>query len=141
MSENKFVYTYAAPTEEDRREIESIKRQYSVCEGKTDASLPATELTINSLRAMHRHVERFPKTIAVLLVILGALIFGTGMSLTLVWEQYPIGVPVGIIGMALLGCIVFIHKSLLKKRQKKYGAKIVALCDMLLNEESNENVG
>ena len=139
MSENKFVYTYAAPTEEERREIESIKRQYSVCEG--DASLPATELTISALRAMHRHVERFPKTIAVLLAILGALIFGTGMSLVLVWGNYPIGVPVGVVGMALLGCIVLIYKKLLKKRQKKYGAKIVALCDRLLNEETSENVG
>ena len=44
MSENKFVYNYSAPTEDERREIEGIRKQYSGEQVKKDSLSRLREL-------------------------------------------------------------------------------------------------
>ena len=53
------------------------------------------------------------KTIGtVLLGIVGALVFGVGMCLTMVWSNMIIGIVVGIIGIILLLCLIPLAKGL-----------------------------
>ena len=42
----------------------------------------------------------------VLLGILGALVLGVGMCLTMVWSRMIVGIPVGIVGIVLLLCLI-----------------------------------
>lgn len=53
------------------------------------------------------------KTIgAVLLGIVGALVLGIGMCLTMVWSNMTVGIPVGIVGIVLLLCLIPLLKGL-----------------------------
>lgn len=53
------------------------------------------------------------KTIgAILLGIIGALLLGVGMCLTMVWNNMVIGIVVGIVGIVLLLCLIPFVKGL-----------------------------
>lgn len=53
------------------------------------------------------------KTIgAVLIGIVGALLFGVGMCLTMVWSHMVIGIIVGIVGIVVLLCLIPFIKGL-----------------------------
>lgn len=53
------------------------------------------------------------KTIGtVLFGIVGALVFGIGMCLTMVWSSMGIGIAVGIVGIVLLLCLIPLTKGL-----------------------------
>ena len=53
------------------------------------------------------------KTIGtVLLGIIGALVFGIGMCLTMVWGNMIVGILVGIVGIVLLLCLIPLTKGL-----------------------------
>ena len=53
------------------------------------------------------------KTIgAVLIGIIGALLFGVGMCLTMVWCHMVIGIIVGIVGIVVLLCLIPFIKGL-----------------------------
>lgn len=132
---DKFSYTYSAPGKSERREIENIRQQYSQYKGEKVTVDVDKEEALNLLKSFLRRVGTFPKAVAIIIAVIGTLIFGTGMALTLEWENFILGVPIGIVGIVILCFIVFIHRLLLKRSQKKYGAQIVALCDKLLNEE------
>ena len=132
---DKFSYTYSAPGKSERREIENIRQQYSQYKGEKATVDVDKEEALNLLKSFLRRVGTFPKAVAIIIAVIGTLIFGTGMALSLEWENFILGVPRGIIGMMILCFTVFIYRLLLKRSQKKYGAQIVALCDKLLNEE------
>ncbi len=70
----------------------------------------------------------------------GALILGAGMCLAMgvlaegaVWAM-PVGVVVGVIGIAMCAANYFIYKAVLKSRRKKYAKQILSLSDELLNK-------
>ena len=48
----------------------------------------------------------------VLLGIVGALVLGVGMCLTMVWNNMIIGIAVGIVGIILLLCLIPLTKGL-----------------------------
>ena len=54
------------------------------------------------------------KTIgAILLTIVGVLLFGLGMCLTMVWTEYlAVGVVIGLLGIVLLLCLIPILKGI-----------------------------
>lgn len=53
------------------------------------------------------------KTIgAILIGIVGALLFGVGMCLTMVWSNMVVGIIVGIIGIVVLLCLIPFIKGL-----------------------------
>lgn len=58
-------------------------------------------------------VKLLGKTIgAILLGILGALLLGVGMCLTMVWSQMLIGIIIGILGIIVLLCLIPFIKGL-----------------------------
>ncbi len=53
------------------------------------------------------------KTIGtVLFGILGALVFGVGMCLTMVWSNMIVGIVVGLVGIVMLLCLIPMTKGL-----------------------------
>lgn len=124
----KFTYSYAAPTEEERREITDIRRAYASEEKK--------ESKLERLRALDRKVKNLPMAFSLSLGILGALIFGLGMAVVLEWSDFVWlgwGILLGLVGLALVACAYPAYKFLLERNKKKYGEEIIALSDELLN--------
>ena len=127
---DKFSYTYSAPTEEERREIEDIRSAYA----------PATESEdkLAQLRALNERATRPARIAALTLGIGGILLFGLGMSMTLAWELIAGGIVVAAIGMLATIVANPVRRALLNLGKRKYGAEILRLTDELLGEKNTD---
>ena len=127
---DKFSYTYSAPTEEERREIEDIRSAY--------APAAKSEDRLAQLRTLNERATRPARIAALTLGIGGILLFGLGMSMTLAWELIAGGIVVAVIGMlATIGANP-VRRALLNLGKRKYGAEILRLTDELLGEKNTD---
>ena len=134
MSEDKFDYTYSAPTEAERIEAEEIRRRYS----PEKSVKTSEESAIEKLRAIDKRVKLPVQILAAVLGVLGTLMLGVGMCFAMnVFELkvnlVPLGVVVGILGIALDIADYFIYKAFLNARKKKYADEILSITDKFLN--------
>lgn len=108
----EFRYQYTSPTEAERR-----------------ARLSSGELgeRVKAFRRLVRRMRRIPLCVGILFGAMGTLVFGTGLSLCLVWENYPIGVALGLLGIAMLALSHLVYKALLVRAKKKYQEEILRL--------------
>lgn len=126
--DNKFNYTYSAPTEDERKEIESIRKKYLQTEEKEDK--------IEKLRKLDEKVTSIPTLWSLVFGIVGTLIFGLGMAMILEWQIIVFGVAVCILGIVPSGLAYPVYKKVLAKQKKKYGDEIITLTNELLSKES-----
>ena len=119
MNNNQFEYSYRAPTQEQRQEIESIRSGYV-----SDSQ----EEKLACLRRLNRHVRNMPMVVSLTLGVVGVLVFGLGMSMVLAWNLLGGGiVPIALAAPA--------HNLILRHEKKKYGPQILRLSDELLGKE------
>lgn len=126
MSEQQFRYTYSAPTESERREIEDIQKQYAPAD-------PADN-KMARLRRLNARVRNISVCIGLSLGVVGLLLFGAGMSFTLAWDNYLAGILTSVAGIAVMAAAKPVYKAVLKKCKNKYGEEILSLTRELLNE-------
>lgn len=129
MSENKFKYTYSAPTQEERREIESIRAAYE--------RNPRAE-KLARLRRLNARVKNAAMSIALSLGVIGVLVFGLGMAMTLSWGMIAAGVAVSAAGIVPMALAAPAYNFILRRGKKKYGEEIVRLSEELLDEDEGE---
>lgn len=124
MSNNKFSYTYSAPTEEERDEINVIRRQY----------LPQDEKNAKlcRLRLLDSRAHGIPQAIALCVGVLGTLLFGFGLSLILVWDLIALGIVVMLISLPIIGIAYPAYYLTLNIYKDKYGEEILKLSEELL---------
>ena len=125
-----FEYTYSAPTEKERTEIEAIRRQYqeqpAAAADKTDK--------LARLRMLDAKVKNTATIFALVLGIVGTLIFGLGMSMVLEWGLFLWGVIVAVVGCPPIFAAYPVYNITLKKGKKKYGEEILKLSEELLQK-------
>ena len=127
MNDNKkFEYVYNAPTEEERREIEDIRKRV-VSEDQPKGKL-------DRLRTLNNAVYRPPLIIAWIMGVMGVLIMGTGLTMVLEWRVFFWGIVVGLSGCAVAACAYPVFKRTIKRNKRKYGEEIIKLSDELLNK-------
>ena len=126
MNENQFNYTYKAPTEEERREIESIKRQY---EPKNES-----ENKLARLRKLNNLVNGLATSVSLAVGVIGLLIFGLGLAMVLEWQIIIGGVIICILGIPPIAAAYPIYNIILNKNKAKYGDEILKLSNELLNQ-------
>ena len=126
-NKNKFEYTYTAPTEAERKKVESLRREYAneaVSEGK-----------LERLKRLDNKVKQFPMIVGISLGVIGTLIFGLGLAMILEWGIHVWGTVVAVVGLVPI-CLAYpLYKQIFGSRKKKYGAEIIRLSDEILNEE------
>lgn len=127
----QFNFRYTAPTEDERREINSIRRQYSPQE--------KTESKLEKLRRLDALVKNTATVVAFVMGIVGCLIFGLGMSMILEWNIVLWGISVCIVGGVMMLIASPVYKAVLNKGKRKYGQQILSLSDELLNESTVKN--
>lgn len=129
-TENKFEYTYSAPTEDERREIADIRKQYVPQENRvTD---------MERLRRLNDRVNKPPFMVALLLGIVGILTFGLGLTLALEWQIYLWGAVVAVVGGGIVAAAHPLRKFLLRRNKERYGDEIIEISNKLLNEEDKD---
>ena len=126
----KFNYTYSAPTEKQKREIEQIRRQYLEKENKNDDKFIR-------LKRLNSIVKNGASIVALILGVIGVLIFGTGMSLVLEFEKLVLGIVVACIGVIPIAIAAPVYNVVFKHNKKKYGEEILRLSEQLLNVEKD----
>lgn len=122
----RFEYSYSAPTEEERREIEGIRRAYQPKEHK--------ESKLDRLRALNKKVNGTATAVGAFFGVIGVLIFGLGLTMVLEWNLIGWGAAVGVAGCVVIGIAYPVRSRVLKKSKEKYGKEILRLSGELLNE-------
>lgn len=120
--DNKFEYTYSAPTAKERKYLEAIKREYL-----GDNIEPSV---IDKIRALDKKIKNTATAVSLSLGIVGLLIFGGGLSLAILGTEpleLVFGVVIGLIGDAVIAVAYPIHKRLLKRGREKHADEMQAL--------------
>lgn len=90
---------------------------------------------LDELRALDKKVKRPANVFAYIFGTVGSLVLGTGMCLAMkvIGDMMPLGIAVGLVGIAWVSLTRPIHKAILKSRKKKYSEKVFELSDHILN--------
>lgn len=133
MENNKnetFHYTYSA---EQQDEIQSIRNKYT--------EKPAED-KMEQLRRLDASVTQKASAISIAIGVIGTLILGIGMSLIMselaeLLGAYrnlatPIGIIIGIIGIALVCCAYPVYERTVKKERERIAPEIIRLTDELM---------
>jgi hypothetical protein len=126
MEKEKFEYSYFAPTEEEKRQVELIKSSYE----ETD-----TPSEIKKLKSIDKKVKDVPTVWALVLGIIGTLIFGTGFALVLEFNKLLLGIIIAFIGIIPIALAYPVYKFVVKKLKNKYKDEIIALADEILAKD------
>ena len=127
MSE-KFEYKYEAPTIEERKEIDSIRRAY-LPENKQMSK-------IDSLRYLDSKVKTIPMIRGLTLGVIGTLLFRTGLTFFLEWTHlWYLGIPFALAGLVIVILTYPIYLKVLKKYKAKYGEEIIRISNELLENK------
>ncbi|MBQ8857826.1 MAG: hypothetical protein IJ024_06735 [Lachnospiraceae bacterium] len=118
--EETFEYTYSAKRQE---EIEAIKNKY----------LPPKEDKMEQLRKLDASVTLHATMWSISIGVIGLLIFGGGMSCTLVGAKnlFVPGIVIGLIGLAVMGLALPVYRVMEKKQREKIAPEILALAEEL----------
>lgn len=121
-----FQMTYSAQQQD---EILSIRKKY----------LPPKEDKMQQLRALDAGVSKKATIVSIAVGVIGTLIMGIGMSLTLSdfgaflgTYAFPIGIAIGIVGLAILVCAYPLYNRVFKREREKIAPEILRLTDELM---------
>lgn len=126
--ENKdtFKMTYSAQQQE---EVNQIRQKYA----------PKEPDKMEQLRALDASVEKKATAVSIAVGVVGTLILGIGMSLAmsdfgaiLGSAAFIVGIVIGLMGIAVLGCAYPLYNRTLKKEREKIAPEILKLTDELM---------
>lgn len=124
----KYDFTYTSLSAREKREVENIRQTY----------LPKEDLPKNSLeylRTLNAKIQNIPATIALVIGVIGMLIFGVGLTMILEWDLLLWGIIVLIIGVPVMLIAYPLYCYLYKRYKEKYGEEIIRISDELLKDE------
>lgn len=127
MKNNKtFKMTYSAQQQE---EINQIRKKY----------VPQEQDKMEQLRALDSSVNKKATGVSIAVGVIGTIIMGIGMSLSmsefgkpLGSIAFPSGIVIGLIGITILVCAYPLYNHTLKKEREKIAPEILRLTDELL---------
>ena len=123
---NQFNFKYTAPSQEERKEIDSIRRQYAPQE--------KTETKLERLRRLDGLVKNTAIIWSLVLGVVGTLVLGLGLTMILEWNIWVWGIMLIIIGSVPMAIAYPVYNAVLKKYKNRYGQEILRLSEELLNE-------
>lgn len=112
--------------------IEKIKSHY---EEKS-----AEQSKLDELKAIDKKVKVPAAAFAYTYGTVGSLVLGTGMCLAMkvigatISALMPVGIAVGVLGIAMVSSVYPIYQKILAKRKAKYSKEIIQLSEELLKD-------
>ncbi len=125
---DKFDYTYKAVSENERKEIEYIKRQY-----QPDPQLDG----LARLRKLDNKVKGCAMSAGLVAGVVGTLLFGGGMALVLEFAMVALGIVLCVLGIPPIALAYPLYKKVLARGKAKYGDEIIALTNQLLGNTND----
>ena len=126
MKNHSFEYTYSA---QRQQEVEEIRKAY----------LPKEEDKMEQLRKLHNTPTQKAQSASIAVGVIGALIFGTGMSLCMTELGSVLGslamifgIIIGLVGMVMVAAAYPLFNRVLRKEREKIAPQILQLTDELL---------
>lgn len=118
--QNTFSYTYNA---KENQEILEIRKKY----------LPKEESKMEELRRLDNLVQNAGVIESLSLGIVGALVFGLGMCLSMkvIGNIMWLGIVLGLMGIAIMIVAYPVRRKLFAKAKEKYTPRILKLADEL----------
>ena len=97
---------------------------------------------LDALRELDAKVKRPANVFGYVFGSISAIVMGAGMSLVMtdigttvgITSSMPVGIAVGVVGLALAIVNYPIYKGILNARKKKYGAEIIELSEKIMNK-------
>lgn len=110
---DEFVYTYSARREQ---EIQRIRDKYASKEDDL----------YNQLLALDKECERKGTVVALVLGVVGCLVFGAGLSCVMLYSNFIfiVGIGIGIIGLVCMALAYPMFDQITKKQRKLYLPRI-----------------
>lgn len=127
---DKFKMQYAAPTQEERRIIEKIRRDYQQPNESTE--------NMKRIKALDFQIRILPKLLYTFTGILGCLIFGVGLTFLLEWNQPYTGVAFIIASIMITPLLCLFIKKITKGLESTRKKELLELASALL-EKNVEN--
>lgn len=110
---------------DQNEEIKKIRASYE----------PKKTTKLDELRALDAKVRRPAEKFAYAFGGVGSLVLGTGMCLAMkvIGNIMPVGIIVGLAGIAMVSANYFLYQKILQKRKRKYAEQIFKISDELVN--------
>ena len=130
MKKNDFEYQYSALSEDEKQEIENIRKKHEES---------CVNVGLKKLRVLHKKVKFTPIIFASCLGVLSLLVFGLGLAMVLVWQLYVWGSIVGVFG--LFGCLITypFYRILHIRIKTKYSDEIIEISHNILDEKVKDS--
>ena len=108
---------------------EKIRKEY--------AAKTAEENKLETLHKLDAAARRPAEIFAYTFGAVGALVLGLGMCLAMevIGSLMPLGIVIGVIGIAMVAANYPIYSAIMRSRRKKYAQRILALSDELLQND------
>lgn len=90
---------------------------------------------MEQLRRLDRLAEQKGLIWLLAVGIIGTLIMGGGMSLVMVWENLLLGIPIGVVGLAVAGVAYPLYVPITKKERERLAPQIIELTAALMREK------
>ena len=126
-----FKFTYSAKEQE---EIKAIRKKYVASEQAEDK--------MAQLRRLDAAVTQKGTIVSLALGVIGTLLLGSGMSLAMTdignmlgladKTEMLIGIPIGLVGIALILVAYPIYNAIIKKERERIAPEIIRLTDELM---------
>lgn len=131
-AKEEFSYSYKPLDQDVRKEVLSIKEQYS---GQKKALSK-----VERLRKLDAKVKNPALIWSLVLGIVGILMFGVGMTIGLEMDRlgntrYILASIIGALSIIPMGISYPLYKKILEKKKQKYKDEIIKLSDEILAEE------
>jgi hypothetical protein len=121
---NQFTYSYQSLSIDEQKDVRNIRNRYLKKDKIEEKKI--------KLQKLDKRVKHLPIVILSISIVIGTLIFGTGLAYILTFEKLEIGVPISIIGIVVIVLSFFIKKMVQRKLKYKYKDEIIALANEIL---------
>lgn len=111
----------------EKKQVEAIVKEY----------LPHEETKVEKLKKLNKKVKRPATIFAYTFGVIGSLVLGVGMCLAMkvIGNLMPLGIVIGVLGIAMVSVNYFIYKLINKKRMAKFQCDVLKISNELLNIE------
>lgn len=115
--------------DKEKEVVKNIQEEY--------LTKPNEVTKLEELKRLDRKVKSPAEIFAYTYGVVGSLVLGLGMCLAMkvIGNLMPLGIVIGILGIAMVSTTYPLYSKILSKRKNKFAEQIIAKSNELLNEE------